>query len=232
MTKRSTLFVGILLLLAFPTVSSSQAAGTAERRLFFGRRPGLRNLACFGSTFYETPHVDRLAATGMKFTQAYAACPVCSPTRASILTGKYPQRSGITDYIAVNRSNQPEKWSRRTRLLPAPYADRLALNEITLAEALKQAGYATFFAGKWHLGPKGYYPEDQGFDVNKGGLGMSAPGAGETLFFSLRQSKTPRRSARADISPPASPRKRPPLSRPTATGLFWPTSAFIRSTFR
>src|SRR5579862_4783757 len=65
---------------------------------------GWRDLGCFGSTFHETPNVDRLAATGMKFTQAYAACPVCSPTRASILTGKYPQRVGITDYISPNRS--------------------------------------------------------------------------------------------------------------------------------
>jgi arylsulfatase A-like enzyme len=69
---------------------------------------GWRDLGCFGSTFYETPHVNRLAATGMKFAQAYAACPVCSPTRASILTGKYPQRLGLTDYIAANGSNQPE----------------------------------------------------------------------------------------------------------------------------
>src|ERR1700730_2658729 len=63
---------------------------------------GWRDLGCFGSTFYETPNVDRLAATGMKFTQAYAACPVCSPTRASILPGKYPHRLGITDYISPN----------------------------------------------------------------------------------------------------------------------------------
>ncbi len=127
----------------------------------------------------------------MKFTQAYAACPVCSPTRASILTGKYPQRTGITDYIAVNRSNQPEKWDRRTRLLPAPYSDRLALGETTLAEALKESGYATFFAGKWHLGPQGYYPEDQGFDVNKGGLEWGAPSAGKRYFSPYGNPKLP-----------------------------------------
>jgi len=143
---------------------------------------GWRDLGCFGSTFYETPNVDRLAETGMKFTEAYAACPVCSPTRASILTGKYPQRVGITDYISPNGSNQPEHWTRKTRLLPAPYADRLPLAEITLAEALKTAGYATFFAGKWHLGPVGFYPEDQGFDVNKGGCEWGAPSAGGRYF--------------------------------------------------
>jgi arylsulfatase A-like enzyme len=143
---------------------------------------GWRDLGCFGSTFYETPHVDRLAATGMRFTQAYAACPVCSPTRASILTGKYPQRLGLTDYIAVNRSNQPEHWQRPTRLLPAPYVDRMPLAETTLAEALKEAGYATFFAGKWHLGPEGFYPENQGFDVNKGGCEWGAPSGGRRYF--------------------------------------------------
>ncbi len=143
---------------------------------------GWRDLGCFGSTFYDTPNVDRLAATGVRFTQAYAACPVCSPTRASIITGKYPQRTGITDYIATNRSNQPEKWSRRTRLLPAPYSDRLALGEFTLAEALKKGGYATFFAGKWHLGPHGFYPENQGFDVNKGGLEWGSPSGGKHYF--------------------------------------------------
>lgn len=143
---------------------------------------GWRDLGCFGSSFYETPNVDRLAATGMKFTQAYAACPVCSPTRASILTGKYPQRLGITDYISPNRSNQPERWPRKTRLLPAPYVDRLPLSETTLAEALKASGYATFFAGKWHLGPEGFYPENQGFDVNKGGCEWGAPSAGRRYF--------------------------------------------------
>src|SRR3984885_3136320 len=143
---------------------------------------GWRDLGCFGSTFYETPHIDRLAATGIKFTQAYAACPVCSPTRASILTGKYPQRLGLTDYIAANGSNQPEHWRRKTRLLPAPYVDRMPLAEVTLAEALKEAGYATFFAGKWHLGPEGFYPENQGFDVNKGGCDWGAPSGGRGYF--------------------------------------------------
>ncbi len=143
---------------------------------------GWRDLGCFGSTFYETPHIDRLAATGMRFTQAYAACPVCSPTRASIMTGKYPQRFGLTDYISTNGSNQPEQWRRKTRLLPAPYTDRMPLAEVTLAEALKGAGYATFFAGKWHLGPQGFYPENQGFDVNKGGCDWGAPSGGRRYF--------------------------------------------------
>ncbi len=143
---------------------------------------GWKDLGCFGSTFYETPNVDRLRVTGMKFTAGYAACPVCSPTRASIMTGKYPARVGITDYISPSGGNQPDKWRRNTPLLPAPYSDRMPLDEVTLAEALKEAGYATFYAGKWHLGPEGYWPENQGFDVNKGGIERGGPYGGDKYF--------------------------------------------------
>ncbi len=134
------------------------------------------------NTFYDTPNIQRLADGGTRFTNAYASCPVCSPTRASIMTGKYPVRVGITDYISPSGGNQPEKWKRRTALLPAPYSDRLAHEEVTLAEALKQNGYATFFAGKWHLGPEGFWPEDQGFDFNKGGITRGGPYGGKRYF--------------------------------------------------
>ena len=120
-------------------------------------------------TFYDTPSIDRLAETGMRFTNAYASCPVCSPTRGSIMTGRYPARIGITDYINPAGGNQPEKWRRKTLLLPAPFRLELAHEEVTIAEALRERGYATFFAGKWHLGSEGHFPEDQGFDANKGG---------------------------------------------------------------
>ena len=140
---------------------------------------GWRDLGCYGSTFYETPHLDRMARDGARFTRAYAACPVCSPTRASLLTGKWPQRTGVTDYIGAA---QPEQWRRNTRHLPAPYADRLALKETTVAEALKAGGYATFLAGKWHLGPEGFWPEDQGFDVNRGGIDRGGPYGGKKYF--------------------------------------------------
>ncbi|MEW6305491.1 MAG: sulfatase, partial [Verrucomicrobiota bacterium] len=140
---------------------------------------GWTDLGCYGATFYETPHLDRLAKEGARFTQAYAACPVCSPTRASIITGKYPQRTGVTDYIG---GAQPEKWARNTKHRPAPYSERLALEESTLAEALKEAGYATFYAGKWHLGPEGFWPENQGFDVNKGGIDRGGPYGGKRYF--------------------------------------------------
>ena len=141
---------------------------------------GWRDLGCFGSTFYETPNADRLAREGMRFTNAYAACPVCSPTRASIMTGKYPARLATTDWFGAA---QPEAWRRNTKLLPARYEDRVPLAEVTLAEAFKEAGYATFFAGKWHLGPEGFWPENQGFDINLGGWTAGGPfGAGR--YFS------------------------------------------------
>ncbi len=115
-----------------------------------------------GSTFYETPNIDKLAAEGMVFTNAYAACPVCSPTRASIMTGKYPARLHLTEYIMGRRKG---------KVIPPDAMDHLKLEEVTVAEALKQAGYKTFIAGKWHLAHKNekYYPEKQGFDINAGG---------------------------------------------------------------
>jgi arylsulfatase A-like enzyme len=141
---------------------------------------GQRDLGCYGSTFYETPNVDRLAKEGARFTDAYAACPVCSPTRASIMTGMWPQRVGITDYIGAPL--KPEGWNRNTRLLPAPYSDRLELQSPTLAKLMKEVGYATFFAGKWHLGPEGWWPENQGFDLNMGGIDKGGPYSGKKYF--------------------------------------------------
>ena len=140
---------------------------------------GWTDLGCFGSSFYDTPNVDRLAATGQRFTDAYAACPVCSPTRASIISGKYPARMDTTDYFGAA---QPKRWKRNTKQLPASYEDRLPHEEVTIAEALKESGYATFFAGKWHLGPEGFWPEDQGFDVNRGGITRGGPYGGKRYF--------------------------------------------------
>jgi arylsulfatase A-like enzyme len=118
-------------------------------------------------TFYETPNIDRLARTGMRFTDGYAANPVCSPTRYSIMTGKYPTRIGATNWFSGRRVE---------RFAPAPLFDRMPLEEVTIAEALKEHGYATFFAGKWHLGPTAeFWPENQGFDINKGGWSPGGP---------------------------------------------------------
>ena len=140
---------------------------------------GWRDAVCYGSTFYETPNIDRLARDGMRFTDAYAACPVCSPTRASIMAGKYPARMGTTDWFGAPQPDTVgQHWTKNKSMLPAPYLDRMPLEEVTLAETLRQAGYTTFFAGKWHLGGEGYFPEDQGFDVNKGGHHRGSPPGG------------------------------------------------------
>jgi arylsulfatase A-like enzyme len=160
-------------------VPSTRAAERPNVLFFLADDLGQRDLGCYGSTFYETPNLDGLARDGARFTDAYAACPVCSPTRASIMTGRWPQRTGVTDYIGAAA---PEKWGRNTKLLPAAYSDRLALEEISLAEAMKGAGYATFFAGKWHLGPEGFWPENQGFDINQGGIDRGGPYGGNRYF--------------------------------------------------
>lgn len=143
---------------------------------------GWTDVAFNKSSFYETPNVDRIAQSGMFFTSGYASCPVCSPTRASIMTGKYPSRLGITTYINPAGGNQPEKWKRNTLLLPAKYVDKMAHEEITLAEAFRESGYATFFAGKWHLGVEGFWPENQGFDINRGGIERGGPYGGKKYF--------------------------------------------------
>jgi arylsulfatase A-like enzyme len=166
-------FVFLLFAAAVSVVSPLYAERRPNVVLFLMDDLGATDLGCFGSTFYETPHLDRLAESGMRFTTAYAACPVCSPTRASIMTGRYPQRTGITDYIGSN--NQPEKWLRNTRLLPAPYANQLALEERTVAEVLRDMGYATCACGKWHLGGDGFLPTEQGFDVNIAGYAAGSP---------------------------------------------------------
>lgn len=117
-------------------------------------------------TFYETPNCDRLAEEGMIFTDAYAASQVCSPTRSSIMCGKYPARTDATNFFSGTRAG---------RFQPAEMVDRMALEEVTIAEAFKAGGYATCFTGKWHLGPAGFWPKDQGFDFNFGGGSNGLP---------------------------------------------------------
>ena len=118
---------------------------------------GANNPDCF----YETPNIDRFATTGMRFTDGYAANPVCSPTRYSLLTGKYPTRVQATNFFSGKRAG---------KFQPAELNSNMPLDEVTLPRALKEKGYATFFAGKWHLGEKeSHYPQNFGFDVNMGG---------------------------------------------------------------
>ncbi|MHC4672444.1 MAG: sulfatase [Planctomycetota bacterium] len=137
---------------------------------------GWRDLGCFGSTFYETPNIDRLASEGMKFTNAYATCHVCSPTRASILTGLYPARLHLTDWLP----GRPEPYAK---LNIAKINQHLPHDTLTLPEILKQAGYASASIGKWHLGGKGSLPTDHGFDLNIAG---SAAGHHAGMFFPYR----------------------------------------------
>jgi len=136
---------------------------------------GWRDLSIEGSTFYESPNIDRIAKSGMRFTQGYAGCQVCSPSRATIMLGKTPARHGITDWIGAAEGTG---WKRNTKLLPAKYVHELPAADTSLAESFKEAGYRTFFAGKWHLGDKGSFPEDHGFEINVGGHHRGSPPGG------------------------------------------------------
>ncbi|WP_397381241.1 sulfatase [Prosthecobacter sp.] len=129
---------------------------------------GWTDLGCYGSKYYETPHIDQLAKDGMRFTQAYSACTVCSPTRAAMMTGKSPARLHITDWIA---GHVPSNG----RLLIPNWTMKLPLEEETIAERLKTKGYATASIGKWHLGEEESYPTKHGFDVNIGGMHIGSP---------------------------------------------------------
>lgn len=130
---------------------------------------GWRDLTCYGSSFYETPHLDRLAAEGMRFTDAYASCPVCSPTRASLMSGKYPARVGVTNFIGGCGVG---------RMCDVPYFHCLPTSERSIATALRDGGYQTWHVGKWHLGPRSNYPDKHGFDVNIAGCGWGLPNNG------------------------------------------------------
>ncbi len=141
---------------------------------------GWADLSCYGSTFHESPHLDKLAAQGMRFTQAYSSSPYCSPSRAAIMTGRYPARLKLTDYIPGN--------GKSGKFLPAEMKMELPLEEVTIAEVLKGAGYATWHVGKWHLGDVGFYPQNQGFDVNIAG---HAGGLPPSYFWPYGMDKKP-----------------------------------------
>ena len=164
--------LGLILFFGVGLTGPARAAATRAPNIVFILIDdwGWTDGASFGSALYETPHIDRLAAQGMKFTQAYAACTVCSPTRAALLTGKYPARLHLTDWIAGH--NRPY-----AKLKIPDWTQHLPLEEKTIAEALHERGYATGIFGKWHLGGPKFYPEFQGFDVNVGGCDRGQPGA-------------------------------------------------------
>lgn len=161
-------------------VSFTQADETRPNVVFFLVDDlGWRDLGCYGSDFYETPNIDRFAEQSVRFTQAYAACHVCSPTRASIMTGKYPARLHLTDWLSGRRDFPFQE------LKNAEIHQHLPLEEITLAEALKQHGYRTAHIGKWHLGEDPFGPLQQGFDIQIPRWNKGWPKAGYHAPFKL-----------------------------------------------
>ena len=165
--KKFSILLGVLLL-----CGKQGESGKPNFVFILADDLGWADVTCnFPDSFYETPNIDKLAFQGFRFVNAYSSCPVCSPTRASIMTGKYPVRVGITDWIP---GDDP-----KNRMLIGP-ADRneLAAEEVTLAELLKQDGYKTCLIGKWHLGGEGFSPENQGFEVNIGGFEAGSPPGG------------------------------------------------------
>jgi arylsulfatase A-like enzyme len=153
--------------LGFARAAASSIAPAAPPNIVFFLLDdlGWGDLACYGNPHVRTPHIDRLAREGTRFTDAYAAAPVCSPARAGLFTGRWPARVGVTDAIG----EAGIKWNGGRRVVPPPNASQLALAEITLADALRASGYATASIGKWHLGGEGFLAQDQGFEVNFSG---------------------------------------------------------------
>ena len=178
-----------LFLTVFALVTcSTMARGAVEKPNFILINVddlGWTDLGCFGSKFYETPHIDGLAGDGMRFTDAYAACAVCSPTRAAIMTGRYPARLGVTDWIRARfqggkipaDKKNPSGWvgGKGNKVLCPANALWMESSELTIAELLKDAGYRSCHIGKWHLGADDWYPEKQGFDENYGGCDYGQP---------------------------------------------------------
>lgn len=180
MLKNIVILLGIGLILT--NCNSKKELSTTEKRpnvlVILADDFGVQDMSFVGSSFYETPNLDRLAAKGMVFTQGYAASAVCSPSRATIMTGKFTARHGITDWIGEKSGEDWREMNRFDKMLPAEYIHKLPKSETTIAETMKANGYKTFFAGKWHLGKEGSYPEDHGFDINKGGWESGSPKGG------------------------------------------------------
>lgn len=173
--------------LVFLSVPESEAAKSRPLNfvVFLVDDMGWMDLSCQGSDFYKTPNIDRLAREGMRFTDAYAACAVCSPTRAAVQTGRWPGRLGVTDWIRARfqrggigtPDKNPTDWIARPnrKLICPPNPFWMESEEVTIAEALKPQGYKSAYIGKWHLGDDDLYPTGQGYDVNKGGCDYGQP---------------------------------------------------------
>jgi arylsulfatase A len=164
---KSTYLAALAALLSFSLTLS--AAEKLNVVIILADDLGWADPGCYGSRYHKTPHIDQLARGGTRFTDAYAACPVCSPTRASIMTGKYPARLNLTDWLP-GRPDRPDQ-----KLLRPNINQKLPSDELTLPAALKAAGYVTGHIGKWHLGGKGAGPEQSGFDLNIAGDHTGSP---------------------------------------------------------
>ena len=171
----STLMLAELIAPTCLTTAAVRAAAPAKPNILFilADDLGINDLGCYGRKDQHTPNLDRLATEGMRFTSFYCAQPICSPSRAALLTGKTPARLHLTTYLP-GRPDTPAQ-----KLLHPHILQHLPLEEVTLAKVLKRAGYATACLGKWHLGGKGFGPAQQGFDVVFGGHGNTTPSATE-----------------------------------------------------
>ena len=172
-TKNKTVCLLILSLCAWQVVSPQRALAQTKHNivLFLIDDLGWKDLGCQGSTYYQTPNIDALASQGVRFTDAYAACAVCTPTRAAIMTGKYPARTLMTEWLPSGR------WNPNARLKEGRFLRDLPREEYTIAEALRDAGYRTGHFGKWHLGTETFgMPEHHGFEINVGGNPHGNPG--------------------------------------------------------
>ena len=194
MSLRSRLWVVVMMAWVHPLLTGAADANRPNVLVFLVDDLGYMDIGANNpDCFYDTPHIDALARSGMRFTDGYAANPVCSPTRYSLMTGKYPTRVGATNFFSGRRSG---------RFNCAPLNDRMPLNEITLAQLLKTKGYVTFFAGKWHLGPsEEYYPQNRGFDVNIGGHHRGGPYTGKKYFAPFENPQMKEESPAGDHLP-------------------------------
>jgi len=171
--RRISFLKGIVIITLLIT-ACSQKAKKPNVLLIVADDLGYSDLGVYGSTFYETPVLDALSSDGVRFTDGYATCPVCSPSRSSIQTGKYPVKTGITDWIPGR--SQSAGTTEKDRWVNLPTKNSMDLEETTVAEILRDNGYTTFFAGKWHLGETAeYWPENQGYDINMGGHSKGSP---------------------------------------------------------
>lgn len=210
---RSTILSLALLILSCCAVSVDAMAADASQTnviLILIDDLGWKDVGCYGSEYYKTANIDRLADEGMRFTDGYAACNVCSPSRAAILSGKYPARLLLTQWLPSGR------WSpTKNKLREGRYLANLPLEEVTIAEAMREAGYRTAFMGKWHLGTETYYyPEHQGFDLNVAGRDYGAPGSYFYPFEGGWSIPTTGKTLR----------KESPLSRPCSDWIKWAQS--------